>query len=437
MAVYITPWCSADADTQFTLDADGEQNGVTFVPDVSGTLDTFYVYVSLASSVQNLVTTLHSVAADGTPGTTIATSAAWTPTASTWETVSIGGAVTAGTKYWLVHNWDSTAGNVRLVMCADTVNTRTCYIHAGQNTGGGWSGVDGAPTVPLKYADGTYHVPPGCAGFVDGGSLSMLQSAGEFGYKFVPVYDSSFVGCYLNLDATGANTDFDLTLYDSDGTTVLAQQNIVNGHIGGLALTESSEFYFGGVALTAGSTYYVASVGHATSAGGVSNAVSFPTGVTDAVMAAQFGITSGSPVHRTYANRGAGAWTDPWSTYPRLVPMLDTINPSVSSSIYHADVLYTRDTTSGTDRDEVTCCWYKNGIPQTGGMTSPTVQIIRRSDGADLLAETAMSEAGSTGIFTYDAGSHLITPGEAAVIVVGVTLDGATHSFCRVVSRDV
>ena len=74
--------------------------------------------------------------------------------------------------------------------------------------------------------------------------------------------------------------------------------------------------------------------------------------------------------------------------------------------------------------------WIKNGIRVTSGVTSPTIQVIDCDDGTDLIAETAMSEAGSSELFYYDAtGSGLTTAGTAYKAVFTATIDGATRTY--------
>jgi len=74
--------------------------------------------------------------------------------------------------------------------------------------------------------------------------------------------------------------------------------------------------------------------------------------------------------------------------------------------------------------------WIKNGTRLTSGVTSPTIQVIDTDDGTDLIAETAMTEAGSSELFKYDAtGSEVTTAGAAYRAVFTATIDGATRTY--------
>jgi hypothetical protein len=102
--------------------------------------------------------------------------------------------------------------------------------------------------------------------------------------------------------------------------------------------------------------------------------------------------------------------------------------------VYHADIEITRDGTN--TRDEYTATWFKNGVRITTGITVPTIQLIKRADGTDLVASTAMTQVGSTGSYKYDEATNRLTAGEAAVCIVAATIDGTGRTFARVVSRD-
>jgi hypothetical protein len=104
------------------------------------------------------------------------------------------------------------------------------------------------------------------------------------------------------------------------------------------------------------------------------------------------------------------------------------------ADLYHADVVLTVDTNNS--RDEYTVKWYRNGVAVTSGITSPTIQVVKRADGSDLIAETAMSQVASTGTYKYDESTNRMVLGEAAIAVVGSTIGGVARTFEQVVSRD-
>lgn len=104
-------------------------------------------------------------------------------------------------------------------------------------------------------------------------------------------------------------------------------------------------------------------------------------------------------------------------------------------NIYTARIWQNKDTS--VPQDEYTVVWYKNNIRVTSGITSPTIEIIKRVDGTDLLAATTMTQVGTTGSYKYDAtGSNRLTDGESAIIVVAATIDGSAREYSEVFGRD-
>lgn len=102
------------------------------------------------------------------------------------------------------------------------------------------------------------------------------------------------------------------------------------------------------------------------------------------------------------------------------------------ADIYHAAVELTIDSTT----DEYTVTWYANGIPQTSGVTSAYIQVIKRADGTDLVAETAMTQIGTTSSYRYNEATNRITEGEAIIVAVKATIDGAVRTWRVPLSRD-
>lgn len=112
----------------------------------------------------------------------------------------------------------------------------------------------------------------------------------------------------------------------------------------------------------------------------------------------------------------------------------EAILADTETATYHADIRVTVDDTNS--KDEYTVVWFKDGVAVTSGITSPTIQVIKRVDGTDLVASSAMTEIGSTGSYKYDEATNRITAGEAVVMVAGATIDSASREFRWVGTRD-
>lgn len=106
-----------------------------------------------------------------------------------------------------------------------------------------------------------------------------------------------------------------------------------------------------------------------------------------------------------------------------------------SKSVYHADIKLNID--DANSRDEYTITWFKNGVRITSGITVPTIKVVKRSDGTDLIASTTPTQIASTGSYKHDATTTArMTAGEDALAIVGATIDGEARTFATLVGRD-
>lgn len=113
---------------------------------------------------------------------------------------------------------------------------------------------------------------------------------------------------------------------------------------------------------------------------------------------------------------------------------LDGVKLHSQYDLYHADIQFTVD--EANSRDEYTVTWLKNGVRVSAGITGPTIQVVKRADGTDLIASQAMSQIGATGSYKFDEAANRVTGGEAVLVLVGATIDGSARTFPRLVARD-
>lgn len=90
----------------------------------------------------------------------------------------------------------------------------------------------------------------------------------------------------------------------------------------------------------------------------------------------------------------------------------------------------------GTTADHYAVAFYKNGQRVTSGVTSPTIQVIKGSDGTDLIAETALTEIGSTHRFKKDEATNEMVAGAVYFAVVSATIDGSLRGWDQQIGRD-
>lgn len=103
---------------------------------------------------------------------------------------------------------------------------------------------------------------------------------------------------------------------------------------------------------------------------------------------------------------------------------------------YDADIDVRKNDTAATDQWAVR--FFKNGAALTSGITSPTLTVKRRSDGATLISAVTLTAALGTGDYYYaPSSSERITAGVEYEATVTATIDSATRTIMRLKGRDV
>ena len=139
-------------------------------------------------------------------------------------------------------------------------------------------------------------------------------------------------------------------------------------------------------------------------------------------------------------NRGDAAWVTAtgFATSSALAAITGTNGALIGSEAdgYPAQIEFTVD--GANTRDEYTVSWFKNLTPLSAGITSPTIQVVKRADGTDLIAEASLTQIGSTGTYRFNTTTEgqRLTEGEAAIVIVTATIDGSERTWKRLISRD-
>lgn len=113
---------------------------------------------------------------------------------------------------------------------------------------------------------------------------------------------------------------------------------------------------------------------------------------------------------------------------------IDDAAVAADMDTYQAKVWVFDDNGGTTDR--YVAVWHKNGQPVTSGITSPTIQVIKVSDGTDLIASGAMTEIASLGMYKKDEGTNRMVSGAAYVAKVTASIDSGTRTWFQPVGRD-
>lgn len=126
--------------------------------------------------------------------------------------------------------------------------------------------------------------------------------------------------------------------------------------------------------------------------------------------------------------------TDSGQTYSTAVAGSAVKETATGGDFYWAMVDVRRD----SSQDEYTVTWMnKNAVVSNASITSPTLQVVKRADGTDLIAQTALTQIGSTDYYKLDEAVNRLTLGEAAVAVVAATIGGSSRTWAVTVGRDV
>lgn len=129
----------------------------------------------------------------------------------------------------------------------------------------------------------------------------------------------------------------------------------------------------------------------------------------------------------------SGASTLTTSNIPTASQIAATVIAS-GVSYYYANIEYTRDDINNTD--EYTVAWFQDGTFLQSGITSPTIQVIKRTDGSNLIGSTAMTQIGSTSTYKYDSTSSRQIAGQSYVVLTQASINGSTRTWERILGRD-
>lgn len=186
-------------------------------------------------------------------------------------------------------------------------------------------------------------------------------------------------------------------------------------------------------------TGYGLADGAITAAKIANNAIDAPGISSDGIVKIQGGIATTAQLNSSSgalltAINSVGTKADLISTKADAI-LDDTGNAGVvlasSTDCYWAQVTLTVDSD-----DEWTVLWIKNGVPVTSGVTgTPTIRVIKRADGSDLVSLSNMSTI-ATGVYKYNEATNTVTLGEAVVVEVKATIGGSERTWRSVVTRD-
>lgn len=90
----------------------------------------------------------------------------------------------------------------------------------------------------------------------------------------------------------------------------------------------------------------------------------------------------------------------------------------------------------GDAKDRYVVAFFKDTHPLSSGVTGVTIQVVRISNGSDLIAPTSMTEVAGTAMFKHDESSNRMVSGQAYAILISATIDSAVRTWRQPMSRD-
>lgn len=143
---------------------------------------------------------------------------------------------------------------------------------------------------------------------------------------------------------------------------------------------------------------------------------------------------------RTLTSGGGGGATaqEVWEYVTRTLTAATNITEDGQPVcvLYHARIELTVD--GPNTRDEWTVQWYKNGVALTSAaIGNPTLIVIKRADGTDLVPQIPMTSIGTLGAYKHDVtGTQRITPGEAVIVYATGLIDSVIRVWPEIITRD-
>lgn len=106
----------------------------------------------------------------------------------------------------------------------------------------------------------------------------------------------------------------------------------------------------------------------------------------------------------------------------------------VVEDTYQAKVVLVDD--NANTRDRYVVSFFKGGQPLNTGITNPKIQVIKGSDGSNLIALADMTQIGTTGRYKYDEATARVVDGAAYIARVQADINGASRTWDQPVGRD-
>lgn len=307
--------------TSLLIDASGEKVEFVFNIPKTGNITQVGFRTGAVTSAQTLRVELQTV--DGTTGD--ASGSAYggmvkgtqaSPAANTFYDVALGTAASAtqGDTVAAVIEFDGTVGNLNIAYLVSLMQKSMPYV--GLYTGT-WAKSIGVPVLSIKYDDGSYYdcsCWPGSA--FNTQNINTGTATDERALKFKFPYPVRVRGAWVYSSPAGTTSDYDVVLYDSDGTTALQTKSVDANNLQTTGARRISHAYFPASQTLSKDTFYRLSIKPTTA-----NNLTFDDFSVDSAGILD-SIGGGQNFHLS-TRADAGAWTDTTTKRPFCGLILD------------------------------------------------------------------------------------------------------------------
>lgn len=328
-AARIPRYLAGAASTTQALDSSGDKIGCVFVaPDGSQAIDTIEVYCTAltgTSPTYRVVLQGYNATggiANGTDsGGGSPTSVDFTAVAGTLHSLTLTNAFTPTEGVIYVAVLEYASGTIDVSNFATFNRNYTPISNVGlpyviSDTAGSWAKVTSLqPAITPIYASGLIVPGTEIITAADAGARGSGSTPDEWGNMWTPDDSCTCIGVQLMGRWSTAAANYDLTLYDTNGTSVLASASIDGEAISGAGNNMTVEVFWEAVSITGGSNYRISIK---------------PTTVSTIRM---FGLTFASSAHRASMcgplqwtqQTDAGGWSQTAAKVATIGPILSDI----------------------------------------------------------------------------------------------------------------
>lgn len=256
---------SYPAQGTHTLDADGEYVAAVFKVSKAGSITKIGVRTGTVTAADPIVVSLETVdATSGQPSGTMidsptnkATGTIASPSASTcyWVSLTAAQTVTLNQLVAIKCTLTYTDGNLQIASYVAPNTYGSTFPYIARYQGSAYATSAYVPNFGLEYSDGTIEWQAGMfpAAYTASVAWGSNDSPDRRGLRFQVPYACSIIGGFLHVDG---DEEFDVLLYDSDGSTVLETVSAFDKDVRGDAAARCYHFLFSQSRTLTKNTYY-------------------------------------------------------------------------------------------------------------------------------------------------------------------------------------